>query len=109
MEMEPLQSGNDVLIAQTLLLRDAVVGSLVCDGYYGADSAAATKAFQQAHDLSDTGILDDSSALLLLDLHSADGYKDSMFTAASLGYLYKIHLPVHVNRSIGMSVLHLFC
>jgi len=51
--------------------------------------------------------LDAQSADLLLQLHSADGYKDSGFTAASMGYLYKIHIPVHYNRSVEtMSTLY---
>jgi len=40
------------------------------------------------------------TAQLLLDLHSADGVKDSGFTAASMGYLFKIYTPVYTNRSI---------
>ncbi len=44
--------------------------------------------------------MDSQTAQLLLNLHSADGYKDSGFTAASLGYLYKLHIPFFSNRSI---------
>ena len=29
-----------------------------------------------------------------------DGFKDSGFTAASMGYKYKLHIPVHQNRSL---------
>ena len=97
----PMMSGNDVTIAQSLLLRDAAVDqSLVVDGIYGDDSAKATSSFQSAHSLPSTGILDSESAQLLMDLHSADGYTDSGFTAASMGYMYKIHIPVYSNRSI---------
>jgi hypothetical protein len=28
------------------------------------------------------------------------GVKDSGFTAASMGYLYKIYIPVYTNRSV---------
>lgn len=53
-----------------------------------------------ANNLDATGIFEGTTAELLLQLHSADGYKDTGFTAASKGYLYKIHVPVHQNRSI---------
>lgn len=96
----PVMTGNDVLIAQTLLSRDKSVSSLTVDGKFGSESAQATSSFQQNNDLKVTGILDSISAQALLDLHGADNYKDSDFTAASMGYLYKIHVPVHANRSI---------
>jgi hypothetical protein len=97
----PLMTGNDVFIAQSLLKRDSAVDqSLTTDGVYGDQSAAATSDFQAAHDLPKTGILDSVSAQLLMDLHSEDGYTDSGFTAASMGYLYKFHIPVHTNRSV---------
>jgi peptidoglycan hydrolase-like protein with peptidoglycan-binding domain len=103
----PLMKGNDVLIAQTLLMRDAAVSPITADGYYGNDSAGATSSFQKAHGLQATGTLDATTAQLLLDLHSADGYVDNGFTAASLGYKYKLHLPVYLNRSVE-SVATLF-
>jgi hypothetical protein len=59
--------------------------------------------FQSAHDLKATGVMDDETASLLLSLHSADGVKDSGFTAASMGYLYKVFIPVYTNRSIESS------
>jgi len=98
----PMMSGSDVTIAQNLLIRDSSVDyGLSCDGVYGDDSAKATFAFQQAHSLTETGVLDSATANLLLELHSNDQYKDTGFTAASMGYLYKLHIPVHYNRSIG--------
>ena len=98
----PLMNGSDVIIAQNLLIRDdAVDSSLTCDGIYGSLSAEATKAFQSAHDLAASGVLDSATASLLLSLHSNDQYKDTGFTAASMGYLYKLFVPVHYNRSIG--------
>lgn len=97
----PMMSGNDVFIAQSLLLRDdAVDKSLVVDGVYGANSDTATRDFQSAHGLESSGKVDEPTANLLLELHSADGYKDSGFTADSMGYLYKVHIPVYNNRSI---------
>jgi peptidoglycan hydrolase-like protein with peptidoglycan-binding domain len=87
----PMLTGNDVLIAQTLISRDAAVGAnFVVDGVYGSDSETACKSFQMANKLEATGVVDESTSQALLDLHSADGYKDSGFTAASMGYLYKV-------------------
>jgi len=97
----PYMTGNDVTIAQSLLKRDAAVDqNLVVDGVYGNDSAKATASFQAAHNLPSTGKLDADSAQLLMDLHSEDGYVDNGFTAASMGYLYKFHIPVYTNRSV---------
>lgn len=99
--MNPYMKGDDVTIAQSLLKRDAAVDqNLAVDGVYGEDSAKATASFQAAHSLPNTGVLDSESAQLLMDLHSEDNYKDSGFTAASMGYLYKFHIPVYTNRSI---------
>jgi len=92
--------GNDVLIAQTLLMRDQAVSSIAADGYYGNDSSNATASFQKAHGLKSNGIFDAITAQLLLDLHSDDGYTDNGFTAASKGYKYKLYLPVYNNRSV---------
>jgi len=101
----PNMKGNDVLIAQTLLKRDSAVdSSLVADGVFGSATQKAVSAFQTNNAIKSTGKLDEASAQALLDLHSADGYKDSGFTAASMGYLYKLHVPVHRNRSIETTV-----
>lgn len=96
----PYQTGNDVIIAQNLLLRDSAVSTFKADGVFGEDSERATRQFQDARGLSSSGQVDAETAQRLLDLHSADGVKDSGFTAASMGYKYKIFIPVHKNRSI---------
>lgn len=97
----PLLTGNDVKIAQTLLSRDdRVPPSFIVSGTFDESSAAATSAFQSHVGLKVTGVVDSETAQKLLDTHSADGFKDDGFTAASRGYLYKIHIPVHTNRSI---------
>eukprot|EP01036_Dinobryon_divergens_P022449 gene22449-30706_t len=97
-------SGNDVLIAQTLLLRDPAVQATCkgfsADGVYGSLSAAATSAFQSNQSLPATGTLDAATANVLLLLHSADNVKDDGRSAGEMGYLYKIVVPVHNNRSI---------
>lgn len=98
---DPVMTGNDVLIAQTLLKRDAAVDpNFVASGSFSKESGKATSDFQAANNLPVTGVLDSASAQALLDLHSDDQYTDSGFTAASMGYLYKFHIPVHNNRSI---------
>ena len=98
---DPIMTGNDVLIAQTLLKRDSAVDpNFIASGNYESDSAKATSAFQSANNLPSTGVLDSVSAQTLLDLHSDDEYTDSGFTAASMGYLYKFHILAHSNRSI---------
>lgn len=98
---DPAMTGNDVTIAQTLLKRDSAVdSSLVVSGSFDKETEAATKAFQTANSLKATGILDASSASVLITKYEADGYKDTGFTAASMGKLYKVHIPVHTNRSI---------
>jgi hypothetical protein len=93
-------TGNNVLIAQTLLSRDSRVSSFPADGVYGLDSSAAVSQFQTGNGLKETGILDSVTAQLLLDLCSADGYRDTGFSAESMGYLYKVHVAVYQNRSI---------
>jgi len=96
-------SGNDVMIMTTLLLRDKNVLSISkptssCD----SSCSKAIAEFQSAYQLTGVayGTLDSPTAQLLMKLHSADGVKDTGFTAKSMGKLYKIHVPVHNNRSI---------
>ena len=55
-ETIPPMTGNDVLIAQTLLLRDSSVDpNFIASGKFEADSAAACSAFQSANGLDSTG------------------------------------------------------
>jgi len=97
----PAMTGNDVKIAQTLLKRDPAVDStFTVSGSYDSASSKACAAFQTNIGYKSTGTLDSATAQALLDLHSEDNYKDNGFTAASKGYLYKFHFPVHYNRSI---------
>ena len=99
-ESVPL-SGQDVSITQFLLLRDASTpANLAVDGVFSESTALAVKSFQSAHSLAATGVLDSVTAQSLLDLHYRDKVTDSGFTAASLGYLYKLHIPVYANRSV---------
>lgn len=64
---------SQVTIFQNLIVRDSAVSPIGADGIYGSQSAAATSQFQTAHDLPVTGKLDETTASLLLSLHSSDG------------------------------------
>ena len=98
----PPMTGNDVLIACTLLSRDdaVVIDASSCDTTFDAADNDAVGAFQTAQGIKVTGIFDATTANALLVAHSADGFKDSGFTADSMGYKYKIHVPVYQIRSI---------
>jgi len=98
----PELTGNDVIIVQNLLNRDSNVNpKLVTDGTFSPLTSTATIQFQSSVvGLPVTGIIDSVTAQTLLDMYSADGYKDTGFTAGSLGYLYKLYIPVHTDRSI---------
>lgn len=96
----PEMTGSDVIIAQNLLLRDSAVAAFDPNGVFSESSDQATRNFQAAHGLTADGLLGEETAALLLDLHSADGVKDTGFTAASMGYIYKFFIPVYKNRSI---------
>ena len=98
---DPLLYGNDVLIATTLLSRSPYVKkSYIPSNTYDDTSAEAVTTFQKATNLNINGIIDAPTANLLLNLYSNDGYQDKGITASSMGYLYKIVIPVYSNRSI---------
>lgn len=69
----PEMTGGDVTIAQNLLLRDSAVTEFSADGVFSDTSDQATRDFQSANGLSETGVVDEDTAALLLKLHSADG------------------------------------
>jgi len=102
----PLLQGNDVIIAQNLLLRSPYVKAIsqkikfVVDGIYGNASAMATAAFQQGNFIrSPSGVFDATTAIYALQWLSCDSYKDDGRPARDYGLLYKLYLPVHTNRS----------
>jgi hypothetical protein len=100
---DPPMSGSDVIIACNLMIRDESVVSLTketCDDVFDKADESATREFQAANNINENiGVFDSATANLALT-YSSDGYKDSGFTAASMGYKYKIHIPVFENRSI---------
>jgi len=97
--LSPGSTGNDVLIAQTLLTRSPFVGpnSFAVNGNYGMDTAAAVKEFQGGNNMTVTGNIDADTSNLLLEKHTYDGYKDN--GTIPDGYLYKVHIKVSRNRS----------
>ena len=100
----PAMTGNDVLIMCTLLQRDFAVADassgLPCDSIFDQRDYNDVVTFQKVQNLEVTGVFCSYTAQRLLDCCSADNYKDNGFTAASMGYKYKLNIPVHKNRSI---------
>jgi len=100
-QSSPAMEGTDVFITQNLLKRDSSVpASLVADSIYGSETVNAVKSFQAAHKLQVTGNFDAASASALIVCCSDDDVKDTGFTARSMGYKYKISIPVASNRSV---------
>lgn len=117
----PPLTGNDVLIACHLLIRDSNVMStrpnFQCDETYDVDDDSAFTSFNDFYEIktSSSSFLDSSynkvsdvlvsfnnnTANLLLSLHSSDSITDFQTpTPQTLGYLYKLYVPMHQNRSI---------
>lgn len=111
----PSPQGSDVIILQELLKRSeqqkkstlrsqpkTSTTQVKVTGKYDQQTAEAVGQFQNDYvgKLSVTGVFDSKTANTLLKLFSQDGVKDNGFTAASMGKLFKISLPVHSNRSI---------
>ena len=95
---QPLLSGNDVTILQNLLGRAV---NVTVTGVFDAATSTALAQFQSLHYLSPNGgALDPLTATVLLQTLSNDGYVEDGVPAAALGYLYKIVIHVHSNRSI---------
>ncbi len=69
----PPLTGNDVIIFQNLILRSSFVTPFTPSGTFDESSKIATIQFQEANKLTQTGIFDEQTATVLLDLHSADG------------------------------------
>ena len=98
---DPLMYGDDVLIASTLLSRcPDIPKTYIPSNTYDNTSISNIILFQTLYKLDVNGIIDGPTASLLLSLYSNDGYKDKGVSASSMGYLYKIVIPVYNNRSI---------
>ena len=99
---DPYMYGNDVLIATTLLSRSQYVPKTYQpSNTYDETSVQAVILLQNGLNITNNnGIIDDITSSMLLDLYSNDGYQDKGISASSMGYLYKIVIPVYKNRSI---------
>lgn len=98
---QPALSGDDVYVAQNLLLRSPFVSGLTVTSTFDAATVAAVKAFKAGNNVTGPAdTLDAAGATALLALHERDGYRDDATTARSMGLLYKIVLSCHANRSI---------
>jgi peptidoglycan hydrolase-like protein with peptidoglycan-binding domain len=98
----PMMSGNDVRILQALVARPASgvpAADLKQDAIFGPDTAKAVAAFREARSMG-SGDFDATAAAALVDCCLLDGYQDDGLPASARGKLYKVHVPVHRNRSI---------
>ncbi len=93
MVTSPALTGNDVIILQNLLQRSIAIKPKITSEY-DEQTEESVKAFQSAVSITSDGIVGPVTAQAILDNLSADGYKENGTTAGSLGYLYKIVLPV---------------
>jgi len=109
----PLLSGSDVYVLQNLLLRTVV--TLPLTSQYDEHTEQAVTIFQKKNNLNPTGIVDENTAVEILNVALDDNYKDD--GKIPLGYKYKVFVPVYRNRSIETaatlyaangSVLHTF-
>lgn len=95
-----LMNGDDVFILQNLLLR-VPSSNVTASGMYDEATAAAVLLFKTLHGVVPLDdIFDAPGAAAALSILSADGYVDDGVAPAQLGYLYKVLIPVHLNRSI---------
>lgn len=99
-ELRSGMTGADVLLAQNLLPRTSGIGKLKLTSTYDAATVAAVQQFQRMHFRPPSGVLDASAASTLLEENSNDNYRDPLMFPLPKPYKYKIHIPVHENRSI---------
>lgn len=93
---EPPLNGTDVYILQNVLQR--AVPSTPITSVYDAKTQAAVQQFQSDNKLQATGIFDNETSSLLLELYMDDGYKDD--GTIPPGVMYKMYIPVYRNRSV---------
>lgn len=95
----PLMTGDDVFMMQKMLAR--AVSNVPASRNYDDATAAAVAAFKAEYALSPAdNVFDAGAAALLLTNFSADGYVDDGVPPVQKGFLYKVLVPVHRNRSI---------
>jgi hypothetical protein len=75
-------------------------GPLPLSGTWDAASIAAAQQFQESQNMTASGNVDAATAALLLKMFNADGVRDQGLSARQLGYMFKLVISVHGNRSV---------
>jgi len=102
----PPMQGSDVYILQRIIPRALdvlpVPPQVPTSGTFDNATALAVAAFQRLYFHPPTGNLDPTTAKVLLQECSDDGYKEDYAPARAYGaqYRYKVVVPVYRNRSI---------
>eukprot|EP00761_Pharyngomonas_kirbyi_P013327 gb/GECH01013355.1/.p1 GENE.gb/GECH01013355.1/~~gb/GECH01013355.1/.p1 ORF type:complete len:298 (+),score=59.84 gb/GECH01013355.1/:1-894(+) len=97
---KPLIQGTDVYILQNLIKRFPDASNLNVTKVYDLPTQKAVQKFQlHFHLFNDKwGVFGKETAQKLLELYLDDHYQDD--GSIPSGYLYKVHVPIHQNRSI---------
>jgi hypothetical protein len=109
--VSPLSLGDNssvVTILQHLLSRWSTKDAGLCEGFgvtgiYDAATVGCVRALQRSRAVVPAiraGTVGRPTALEILAVASDDGYVDDGRSASDQGYLYKLLIPVHRNRSI---------
>lgn len=106
----PCQTGHDVLVLQNLLQRaERSSGGTILNvtNCFDTQTASALSWFQGVVGVESTGVLDVATAKEIMEKLNDDNYVDDGLPAATRGYLYKVVVPVHSNRSMeSTATLH---
>lgn len=103
--VSPAMSGSDVVVLQNLVAR-ALQLPPVPSQLYDIATAKQVAAFQQSYGISSacgSGCADAETTNLLLQKFSADHWKDPMSSPLPKPYMYKVHIPVHRDRTIEVN------
>lgn len=97
----PCMKGDDVLLLQNLLRRVQGTEGLNISGCFDARTSETLTMFQRQAGIGENiGQLDNTTASAVLRILQDDGYIDDNKPASYRGYLYKVVVPVHKNRSL---------
>jgi peptidoglycan hydrolase-like protein with peptidoglycan-binding domain len=99
-DLQSQMQGNDVFILQNLLNNPPFHSNLNASAVYDTATVLSVRQFQQQEGLNVDGIAGVLTQAAVLTKQGADGYRNTNETAAARGYLYKIVVPVHRNRSV---------
>eukprot|EP00050_Salpingoeca_kvevrii_P011275 m.14141 g.14141 ORF g.14141 m.14141 type:complete len:300 (-) comp3346_c0_seq2:1744-2643(-) len=101
----PFMTGKDVDVVLALLPRTPGMPSFDSHVEYDHAAAMAVRNFQMHFGLPRTGEVDERTATAILELLSDDNYRDDGKPASARGYMYKVHIAVHRNRSIEVPAI----